>query len=53
MDRHYIMPRYPNSFPSGYPHKFYDEGIARECLEHGNRIFEWAKGEIEQLPKFP
>ena len=47
LDRHYIMPRYPNAFASGYPHRFYDEGTAKECLEYANRVLEWVKGEVE------
>jgi len=46
LDRHYIQPRYPNSFAEGYPGEFYDEDIARRCVEYGQRFIQFVEKHI-------
>lgn len=43
LDRHYIQPRYPNSFATGYPGEFYDQEIAGRCLEYAERILRFVE----------
>lgn len=38
LDRHYIQPRYPNSFPEGHPAEFYNREIATRCVRFAERI---------------
>lgn len=38
LDLHYIPSRYPNGLPSGYPHAFYDRGIAEAAAAAADRI---------------
>lgn len=46
LDRHYIQPRYPNSFAEGYPAQFYDEETARRCVEHGEQLCHFVESQI-------
>ncbi len=44
LDRHYIQPRYPNGFDSGYPAEFYDLDTAERVLAYGVAILEFVQG---------
>jgi len=46
LDRHYIQPRYPNSFASGYPRKFYDRATAERCVQYATRILDFVRGRV-------
>jgi len=46
LDRHYIQPRYPNGFASGFPGEYYDEETAKRCLEEARRILAWVEGQL-------
>jgi HEPN domain-containing protein len=39
LDFHYISSRYPNGFPSGYPHQFYDRKVAEQAMVATEKIF--------------
>lgn len=43
LDRHYIQPRYPNSFASGYPAEFYDLETAQRALQHARTILQFVR----------
>ncbi len=47
LDRHYILPRYPNAYPAGAPFEFYDEKTAKEALEYAGSILKFVKSEKE------
>ena len=49
LDRHYIQPRYPNGFASGYPAEFYNQKIAKECIEYAKIIIGFVKEKIEEI----
>lgn len=38
LDLHYIPSRYPDSLPSGFPHKFYSQKTAVESIEMAEKI---------------
>lgn len=38
LDRHYIPPRYPDAFPSGMPHEFYDRSAAAAALDAARQV---------------
>ncbi len=38
LDRQYIQPRYPDSFPSGSPFQYYTKGDADLCLKYAELI---------------
>lgn len=40
LDKHYIGPRYPNSYPEGAPMDFYTQAEARRALDAADRIVE-------------
>ena len=40
LERHYIGPRYPNSFPAGAPGDFYPAAEARRALAAAERVIE-------------
>jgi HEPN domain-containing protein len=44
LDRHYIQPRYPNGFATGYPAEFYDQETAERALTYGTEILEFVQG---------
>ncbi len=39
LDLHYIPSRYPNGLPSGYPHQFYEKGVADQAVNAAEKIF--------------
>ena len=49
LDRHYIQPRYPNGFASGYPSEFYNQKIEKECIEYANTIIRFVKEKIKEI----
>lgn len=48
LDRHYIQPRYPNGFDSGYPAEFYDRETAERVLAYGNAILAFVRECIQE-----
>lgn len=40
LDKHYITPRYPNSYPTGAPMDFYTRAEAQRALDGAERIIE-------------
>ncbi|TFG23318.1 MAG: HEPN domain-containing protein [Promethearchaeota archaeon] len=49
LDRHYIQPRYPNGFASGYPAEYYNEKTSQECIAYATDIFQFVKQEIKEI----
>jgi len=49
LDRHYVQPRYPNAFPSGYPAEFYNQKQARKCIEYARSIIKYVKNKITEI----
>jgi len=49
LDRHYIQPRYPSGFASGYPAMFYNKKIAEECIYNAKTIIGFVKEKISSL----
>lgn len=43
LDRHYIQPRYPNGFASGYPAEFYDADTAQRALDDARTILQFVR----------
>jgi HEPN domain-containing protein len=50
LDRHYIQPRYPNGFASGYPAQFYDLSSAGSAIDRAQQILVYVEGHIPALP---
>jgi HEPN domain-containing protein len=46
LDKHYIGPRYPNSYPEGAPMDFYTQAEAQRAVEGARRIIEHCKGHV-------
>lgn len=46
LDKHYIGPRYPNSYPEGAPMDFYTRDEAARAVEGARRIIEHCKGHV-------
>ena len=46
LDKHYIGPRYPNSYPSGAPMDFYTRGEAERAIRGAEQIIEHCKGHV-------
>jgi len=49
LDRHYIQPRYPNGFASGYPAEFYNKKTANECIEYAESIIQFVREKIKEI----
>lgn len=49
LDRHYIPPRYPDAYPSGSPHDYYDSAASSEALRACERVIELAHGVGRQV----
>lgn len=45
LDLHYVQSRYPNGL-GGDPTSYYDEEIARECLNHSERMLQFVRGSL-------
>jgi HEPN domain-containing protein len=41
LDRHYVPTRYPDAFPEGSPHEYYDDRAAQEALDAAGTIISW------------
>lgn len=41
LDRHYIPPRYPNSYPEGAPYEYYTEQDAEHAIANSGKILEF------------
>lgn len=46
LDKHYIAPRYPNSYPEGAPMDFYTEAEARRAIDGAERIVGHCKDHV-------
>lgn len=46
LDRHYIQPRYPNGFATGYPAEFYDQETAERVVAYGTEIVEFVQSHL-------
>lgn len=46
LDKHYITPRYPNSYPEGAPMDFYTRAEAQRAVDGAERIIEHCKGHL-------
>ena len=46
LDKHYILARYPNGFPSGAPTDFYTEAEARQAVHYAEAILEFCRRQI-------
>ena len=49
LDRYYIEPRYPNSFPAGSPYEFFDLKLAQQAYDSAREIVEWCRDTISKL----
>ncbi len=49
LDRHYIQPRYPNGFASGYPAEYYNQKIANESITYAENIISFVKKKIAKI----
>jgi len=48
LDRHYIGSRYPNFYPSGAPHRYYTEEMAKTCLNYATLILAEVKTYLKE-----
>lgn len=46
LDKHYIGPRYPNSYPEGAPLDFYTQAEARRAVDAAERIVEHCQRQL-------
>lgn len=46
LDKHYVAPRYPNSYPEGAPMDFYTRAEAERALAGAELILEHCKGHV-------
>ncbi len=46
LDKHYMLARYPNGFPSGAPTDFYTEAEAREAVRYAEAVLEFCRRQI-------
>lgn len=46
LDRHYIQPRYPNSFAAGYPAQFYDQETAGRCVDYAEQLYTFVESQV-------
>jgi HEPN domain-containing protein len=46
LDKHYIAPRCPNSYPEGAPLDFYTRGEALRAVEGAGRVVEHCKRHV-------
>jgi len=49
LDRHYIQPRYPNGFASGYPAEYYNQKTANTCIIYAKIINSFVKKEVTKI----
>lgn len=43
LDRHYVPTRYPDAFPEGSPHEYYNLSAAEEAIDAANKIIGWVR----------
>ncbi len=41
LDRHYVPTRYPDAYPEGSPHEYYDARAAEEAVTAAHQIIGW------------
>lgn len=41
LDRHYIPTRYPDAYPEGSPHEYYDDRAAKDALDAADQVISW------------
>ena len=46
LDKHYIAPRYPNSYPEGAPMDFYTRAEAERAIDGAERVIEHCKSHL-------
>lgn len=46
LDKHYVAPRYPNSYPEGAPMDFYTSAEAQRAVDGARRVIEHCKRHI-------
>jgi len=46
LDKHYIAPRYPNSYPEGAPMDFYTRADAERAIAAAERVIEHCKSHV-------
>jgi HEPN domain-containing protein len=47
LDRHYIPARYPDAYPEGSPHEYYNEKSAKEALDAALEVIRWVQSARE------
>ncbi len=53
LDKHYIPPRYPNSYPEGAPYEYYTRIEAERAIAHSSDILAFCKGLLAGPPAGP
>jgi HEPN domain-containing protein len=48
LDKHYIPPRYPNSYPQGAPYEYYTRAEADRAIAHTERILAFCEGHLSR-----
>jgi HEPN domain-containing protein len=46
LEKHYIAPRYPNSYPEGAPMDFYTRAEAQRAIDDAERVIEHCKHHV-------
>jgi HEPN domain-containing protein len=46
LDKHYIPPRYPNSYPEGAPFEYYTKREAERAIKHAAQIISFCEDKI-------
>ncbi|MEW6685426.1 MAG: HEPN domain-containing protein [Candidatus Edwardsbacteria bacterium] len=46
LDKYYIPPRYPNSYPTGAPYEYYTKEEARRAIDYATRIISFCKDKL-------
>lgn len=46
LDKHYIPPRYPNSYAQGAPYEYYTKREAERAIEHATQIISFCEDKI-------
>ncbi|MBI3328744.1 MAG: HEPN domain-containing protein [Nitrospinae bacterium] len=48
LDKHYIPPRYPNSYPQGAPYEYYTRAEAERAIAHAERILAFCQDHLSR-----
>lgn len=43
LDRHYVPTRYPDAFPEGSPHEYYNRNAAEEAGDAADKVIAWVQ----------